>query len=325
MTWKGWAGIAAAVAAACCLPLLTTNAYVIHIGIFLLMYVNLASSLNIVLGLTGQPNFAHATFLGVGAYAAALASLRAGWPFWINLPLGGLVASALGLVIGLPTLRVRGHHLAIVTIGFAQIVRLIEINWDRVTRGPMGLPGIPTASLGSISFGKTEFYYFSLALTLVVLFTIYRLAGSRIGRALMSIRDDEMAAEALGVNTRYYKIYSFVVSTFWAGVSGALYAHYVTFVSPDSFTQADSTSILCMVVVGGAGTLLGPVIGAAVLVVAPEVLRSTSMYRYILVGAVMVVSIMAREGVFSHAFGRLVSALGRDASGGTARGVTRRG
>ncbi|MGE5541899.1 MAG: branched-chain amino acid ABC transporter permease, partial [Bacillota bacterium] len=224
----------------------------------------------------------------------------------INLPVAGIVAALFGLFIGLPTMRVKGHHLAIVTIGFAQIIRLLEVNWDKVTNGPMGIPGIPTATLGPRAFGKAEFYYFSLGFCVLVLFIINRLANSRIGRALKSIRDDEMAAEALGVDTRYFKIYSFVMSTFWAGLCGAIYAHYVTFVSPDSFTQADSTSILCMAVVGGLGTMFGPVIGAFVLSLAPEMLRFASGYRYILVGLVMVLSVMAREGVFSVALSSLL-------------------
>ncbi len=307
-----WAGVIAVVALMAALPLFTRNAYVIHIGIFTMMYVVLSSSLNIVLGFTGQPNFAHATFLGLGAYAAALAAVKAGWPFWVNLPLAGIVAAIFGLVIGLPTMRVKGHHLAIVTIGFAQIIRLLEVNWDRVTNGPMGIPAIPTATLGARAFGKVEFYYFSLCFCVVVLFVINRLANSRIGRALKSIRDDEMAAEALGVNTRYFKIYSFVMSTFWAGLCGGIYAHYVTFVSPDSFTQADSTSILCMAVVGGLGTLFGPVVGAFILSLAPEMLRFASSYRYILVGVIMVVSVMAREGVFSAAFYNLLKPFRRE-------------
>ncbi|NLI71081.1 MAG: branched-chain amino acid ABC transporter permease [Firmicutes bacterium] len=295
---KTWPALVVIVALAGLVPFFTKDQYIIHVGVFLFLYITLASSLNIIVGFTGQPNFAHATFFGVGAYAAALSVLRFQTPFLFNLILAGIASSLFGLVIGLPSLRLKGHYLAIVTIGFGQIIRLIEINWDSFTGGPMGLPGIPTATIGGYGFDRTTFYYFSLVLGIVVLAIIYRLMNSRIGRALMSIRDDEMAAEALGVNTRYYKIYSFVLSTFLAGLCGAVYAHYVSFVSPDTFTHDDSITFLCMVVLGGGGTFFGPILGAAVLTLAPELFRFASYYRYIIIGFVMVVAIMVREGVF---------------------------
>lgn len=295
---KMWPAILAIVVVIGLMPLVIKDQYIIHVGVFLFMYIALASSLNIIVGFTGQPNFAHATFFGVGAYTAALAALKLGTPFLFNLILAGVVSSLFGLVIGLPSLRLKGHYLAIVTIGFGQIIRLIEINWDRFTGGPMGLPGIPTAAIGGYSFDRNAFYYFSLLLAIVILGTIYKLTNSRIGRALMSIRDDEMASEALGVNTRYYKIYSFVLSTFLAGLCGAVYAHYVSFVSPDTFTHDDSITLICMVVLGGGGTFLGPILGATVLMLAPELFRFASYYRYIIIGLVMVVAIMVREGVF---------------------------
>lgn len=278
------------------IPLVVTNPYVIHMLFMVSMFSILSTSLNIAVGYTGLSNMSHATFFGIGAYAAALLATRANVPFYLTLILGGVVALFSGLLLGIPTLRLKGFYLALVTIGFGQIVRLVELNWVSVTNGPMGIPGIPTASIGGYEFTPVVFNYYALLVLLIEIEAIRRIADSRIGRALLAIKNDQIVANALGVNITYYKVLAFALSSFFAGMAGSIYAHYVTFVSPDSFTSADSVSALCMVILGGSGTLLGPVLGAVFLVVAPEFLRFADLYRMIFVGAAMVIGILVKEG-----------------------------
>ncbi|MGE5484710.1 MAG: branched-chain amino acid ABC transporter permease [Ignavibacteriales bacterium] len=278
------------------IPIVVKNSYVIHMLFMVSMFSILATSLNIAVGYTGLSNMSHATFFGIGAYAAALLATRADVPFYLTLVLGGIAAMGAGLLLGVPTLRLKGFYLALVTIGFGQIVRLVELNWVSLTNGPMGIPGIPTAALGGVEFSPLAFNYYALIILLIEIEAVRRIADSRIGRALLAIKNDQVVANALGVNTTRYKVLAFALSSFFAGMAGSIYAHYVTFVSPDSFTSADSISALCMVILGGSGTLLGPVIGAIFLVVSPEILRFAALYRMIFVGGAMVIGILVKEG-----------------------------
>ncbi|HHV79565.1 MAG TPA: branched-chain amino acid ABC transporter permease [Firmicutes bacterium] len=298
------------------LPAVVKDPYVIHMLFMVTMFSILAVSLNIAVGYTGLSNLSHATFFGIGAYVAALLSIKTGASFLITLLAGGLVALGFGLLLGLPTLRLKGFYLALVTIGFGQIIRLTELNWISLTNGPMGIPGIPTARLAGYEFTPVAFNYYALVILLLEIEAVRRISDSRIGRALMAIKNDEIVANALGVNITYYKVLAFALSSLFAGMAGSIYAHYVTFVSPDSFTMADSVSILCMVILGGSGTLLGPVIGAVALVVIPELLRFASLYRMIFVGAAMVIGILVREGglgqTIKEAIGRFGASLHRE-------------
>jgi branched-chain amino acid transport system permease protein len=259
------------------------------------IYAILASSLNIAVGITGLPNLSHATFFGIGAYVAAIGSLNFNLPFYVTLFIGGFIAMVFGVILGIPTLRLKGFYLALVTIGFGQVIRIVELNWMSVTNGPMGLPGISGAVIGSYELSPKAFIYYGFVILLIVSIITKRLLKSKIGRALMAIKNDEVVANALGVDVTKFKVFAFIISSFFAGMAGTVYAHYVTFVSPDSFTAADSTTVLCMVILGGMGTILGPVIGAIVLTIAPEALRFADLYRVVFIGMVMVVSIIFKE------------------------------
>ena len=258
---------------------------------FTLLYVMLALGLNIVVGYAGLLDLGYVAFYAVGAYLyALLASPHFGLhlPFWLVLPLGATVAATFGVLLGAPTLRLRGDYLAIVTLGFGEIIRIFLNNLNapvNVTNGPQGINLIDpirfgafslneTHSLGGLALGAVhQYYYLFLLLTLAVVFISLRLQDSRIGRAWVAIREDEVAAEAMGINTRNIKLLAFAMGATFGGVSGGLFAGFQGFVSPESFNLLESIMILCMVVLGGMGHIPGVVLGAFLLTVLPEALR----------------------------------------------------
>jgi branched-chain amino acid transport system permease protein len=258
---------------------------------FTLLYVILALGLNIVVGYAGLLDLGYIAFYAVGAYLyALLASPQFGLhlPFWLLLPLGALVAGMFGVVLGTPTLRLRGDYLAIVTLGFGEIIRIFMNNLNapiNITNGPQGITLIDPISVAGLSLGKTHefagitfasvhsYYYLFLALTLLVIFICIRLQDSRIGRAWAAIREDETAAEAMGINTRNVKLLAFAMGASFGGVSGGLFAGFQGFVSPESFNLLESIMILCMIVLGGMGNIAGVVLGAFLLTILPEALR----------------------------------------------------
>lgn len=294
------------------LPHVLPNQYWTHMYFMVMLWAMLASSLNIAVGYTDLANLSHAAFFGIGAYTAALLSLRAGVPFYLTLPAGGLFAGAFGVLLGLPSLRLKGMYLALATIGFGEIVRMVEINWDAVTRGPMGLPGIAGAEIFGNELSKIGYGYYALLLVAIEVLVIRNVVNSRIGRALRAIKNDEIAANSLGINTTYYKILAFVMASFFAGCAGSVYAHYFMFVSP-SFTMSDSFTMLSMVIVGGAGTLAGPLFGAALMAILPEVLRFADLYRMVIVGAIMITTVIIKEGDVRQRLAFLARKLGRPA------------
>jgi branched-chain amino acid transport system permease protein len=280
-------------------PLLVRDPYVLHIAIMSGLYVILTVSLNIVAGYLGLLHLGHAAFYGIGAYVAALLSLdvfREAWyGFWIALPAAGLAAFVSGVLLGFPTLRVRGDYLAIVTLGFGEIVRFVLINWETVTRGPIGIPGIPVPAVPGFAFaGKIAYYYMVLAFVLLTVVPIAAWRRGAIGRAWVAIRDNETAAAIMGVPTVSFKILGFAISAFYAGVAGALFAHYVTFINPMNFSGWESIAILTMLALGGRGTIVGAVVGAVVLTVVPELLRGLALYRQLAYGGLMVVLMIFR-------------------------------
>ena len=276
-------------------PLCTNSIYLTHMIFMCMMFGILASSLNIAVGLTGLSNLAHATFFGIGAYAAAILSTRFHVPFYLTFFAGAIVAAVFGAALGAPTLRLRGVFLSLATVGFGQIMRIVEVNWVSLTRGPSGITGIGAAKIGSYRFSKLAYIYYGLLILVFCMYLTKRIMRSKMGRALFSIKYDETCAQSLGVNVTRYKVAAYVLSAALAGVAGTIYAHYISFISPDSFTAADSTTILCMVILGGAGSLVGPVVGALILTIAPELFRFADLWRIIFVGIVMVVGIIAQE------------------------------
>jgi len=248
--------------------------YLLHILVIAGIYCILTLSLNLVVGYTGQAALGHAAFSCIGAYVSALLALKMGVSPWIGLILGASAAALLGFVIGFPSLRIKGDYLALATFGSGVIVYSIAKNWVGVTRGPMGLPGIPRFTIFGFELNSVWSYLILVIIcALITLFVIRRLVNSPFGRVLRSIREDEIAAEALGKHTAKYKLLAFIVGAFFAGVAGSLYAHYITFIDPSSFTVMESISILLMVIFGGMGSISGSFVGATVLVVFPEMLR----------------------------------------------------
>jgi branched-chain amino acid transport system permease protein len=202
----------------------------------------------------------------MGAYSYALLNTRFGLDFWSALPFSLGFSTAAGFLLAIPALRLRGDYLAIVTLGFGEIARLILNNWDSLTRGPNGISGIASPLIGSVSIGELSYYYyFVLLFVILTVFTTGRVYSSRIGRAWIAIREDEIASSAMGINTTMYKIYSFAFGAFWAGLAGTLFAAKMHFVSPESFTFMESVFILCMVILGGLGSIPGVILGGPAL------------------------------------------------------------
>ena len=259
---------------------------------FALLYVLLALGLNIVVGYAGLLDLGYVAFFAVGAYCYALLAspqFNLHWPLWVLLPLGALVAACFGVLLGTPTLRLRGDYLAIVTLGFGEIIRIFLNNLGapiNITNGPQGISGIDSLSVGSLNLGQTHvwgifefvpvvnaYYLFLIGVLLAIIFS-YRLQRSRIGRAWAAIREDEIAAASMGINTRNLKLLAFAMGASMGGLSGGLFAGFQGFVSPESFTLMESVMILCMVVLGGMGNIAGVVLGAVLLSVLPEALRA---------------------------------------------------
>lgn len=286
-------------AAALVFPLLVRSEYILNVAVLCGIYIILTSSLNITNGYTGLFSFGHAAFYGIGAYTAAILATRLGWSFTLTLPAAGLVAGLIGAALALITLRLSGIFLALVTIGFQEITFLVTLNWIGLTRGPMGIPGVPPPALGGFELrGNIGFYYLILALDVLTLFVLARVVTSRVGRAFVAIREDELAAQASGLPTFKLKVLAFVIATFFAGLAGAFFAHHARFVSADSFRLDETFVILTMLVVGGLGSFLGPIIGAVALVVLPEISRFLAEYRGVVYGLVLIAVILFRpEGV----------------------------
>lgn len=285
------------------LPMLVST-YQTNIMISALLYVMLGLGLNIVVGLSGQLVLGYVAFYAVGAYAYALLNADFGLGFWTVLPIGGALAAVFGILLGFPVLRLRGDYLAIVTLGFGEIVRLVLENWGSVTRGPSGIskiarPGLFGMEL-SVSEATTYIYYLILAAVIFTIFAVGRLKDSRIGRAWQALREDEIACEAMGIDLTTTKLTAFALGACWAGFAGVIFAAKTTFINPASFTFLESAMILAMVVLGGMGSTLGVVLGALVLILLPEYLRAFSEYRMLIFGAAMVLMMVFRpQGLVS--------------------------
>lgn len=252
--------------------------YFLHILIIAGIYIILTLSLNLIVGYTGLAALGHIAFACVGAYTSSLLALNYGISPWVGLILGACIASVLGLVIGFPSIRLKGDYLALATFGFGVIVYSVSKNWVSLTRGPMGLPGIPKFSIFGFEL-QAVWAYLLLVVVFVFItaFIINRIVDSPFGRVLKSIREDEVASLSIGKDVNRHKLIVFVVGAFFAGIAGSLYAHYITFIDPSSFTMMESIAVLLMVVFGGMGSIRGSFVGALILVIFPEMLRFLGM------------------------------------------------
>ena len=290
-----------------------SNRYWLDLAILIVTYTMLGFGLNIVVGLAGLLDLGYVAFYAVGAYSYALLAQYFGWSFWICLPLAGILASFAGILLGFPVLRLRCDYLAIVTLGFGEIIRLILLNWQDLTGGPNGISGIPRPSFFGLPFNSSEhgfaatfglsysathrtvfLYYVILALALLTNWVTLRLRRLPIGRAWEALREDEIACRALGINTTTTKLTAFAMGAMFGGFAGAFFATRQGFISPESFTFTESAFVLAIVVLGGMGSQLGVAVAATVMLGAFELLREFDQYRMLVFGAAMVAIMIYR-------------------------------
>lgn len=274
------------------------SSYQITIFSTALLYMILGLGLNIVVGLAGLLDLGYVAFYAAGAYTYGLLHLHFGLGFWLALPVGGLVGALFGLLVGLPVLRLRGDYLAIVTLAFGQIVRLVLENWTDLSRGPSGIANIPRPGLFGVELSLDHsiiyFYYLMIALVLVTIFVTNRLQDSRIGRAWQALREDEVACQAMGIDRTRLKLAAFGTGAALAGMAGVLFAARTTFINPASFTFLESVIILCIVILGGMGSVLGILAASLILILLPEYLRALADYRMLVFGASLVAMMLFR-------------------------------
>jgi branched-chain amino acid transport system permease protein len=289
------------------------NRYLLDLAILIVTYIMLGFGLNIVVGLAGLLDLGYVAFYAVGAYSYALLAQDFGLSFWACLPLAGILAAFAGLLLGFPVLRLRGDYLAIVTLGFGEIIRLVLLNWQNLTGGPNGIPGIPRPSFFGLPFtaGENGFaatfglqyspthrfvflYYLILALALVTNAVTLRLRRLPIGRAWEALREDEIACRALGINTTATKLAAFAMGAMFGGFAGAFFATRQGFISPESFTFTESALVLAIVVLGGMGSQLGVVLAATIMLGGFELFRQFDQYRMLVFGAAMVAIVIYR-------------------------------
>ncbi|MEJ1088694.1 branched-chain amino acid ABC transporter permease [Microbacterium sp. Mu-80] len=288
------------------LPFLDASRYTISIATSALIYVMLAMGLNVVVGYAGLLDLGYIAFFAVGAYVSGIFTTVLGWPMWAALPATVLACILAGIIIGAPTLRLRSDYLAIVTLGFGEIIRITANNLE-ITGGPSGIHGIPTWTFGGWSFAdgftifglhfpeRVVFYYFvAIVVVLVGVIGAGRLAKGKLGRAWKAVRDDEDAAEAMGINTYIAKITAYIIGAVWAGLAGQLMATHLSAISPNSFMFLYSALILMAVVLGGMGSTPGVIIGALFVSLAPELLRDFSEWRFLIFGVLLVVVMLFR-------------------------------
>lgn len=278
------------------IPYVIQNAYHLHVVITAYIFSIAVYGLNLILGYTGQLSLAHGAFMGIGAYASALLTMRAKVSFWLALPLAGFTASFLGFLIGLVSFRTKGHYFAIFTVCVGVIINLIIEKWDNLTGGVRGLIGIPEPDplfipwLGTVSFGSLSAqYYLSLAFLIITILVMRRLMGSLVGLTFIAVRDNELLAQSVGIDTKAVKLLSFAVATFFTGIAGALYSGYIRFIGPDISSPHLTFDMLSYLVVGGQGSLAGPFIGTLVVIGIAESLQFVQDYRLMIFGVVIIV------------------------------------
>ncbi len=258
----------------------TIDPYILQIMINICIAIILALGLNLITGLTGQLSLGHAAFMSIGAFTGGILTIKFGLPFCFDILAAGFFAALSGIIIGFPTLRLSGDYLAIATLGFAEIIKVVFLNLD-ITNRALGLSVPPPNSNIPL-----EVYVLIVAILTIVMMALIH--NSRFGRALKAIREDEIAAESMGINATGYKIAAFSVGAFFAGISGCLYAHFIAYINPSDFGFSKSIDILNMVVLGGLGSIPGTIIGSALLTTAPEFLGFMSRYRMLVYGAMLV-------------------------------------
>lgn len=289
--------------------------YILHLLIFIVFYTLLAQSLNLSAGLTGLISLAHAGFYGIGAYTTAILSQHFQLPFWINLPIAMLACLIASLVVSLIALRTVDDYFIICTLGIQVIIFSLMNNWMELTRGPLGISGIPSISLlGIVLDDKISFLLLSAFFMLVVWYTLKNLFNSAFGKTLLAISEDEIYAESIGKNVYQSKVISYAISAAIAAIPGALYAHYISYIDPTSFTITESIFVLSIVIIGGMGNLTGSFLASAFMILLPEILRFVGMpnnvaanVRQIIYGTILVLVMMSGKNGLEQFFAKMMS------------------
>lgn len=280
-------------------PMLYPNRYYLNVMIFTGINTIVATGLNLLFGYAGQISMGHATFLGIGAYCSAFFTVKLGWNPWLGFLIGVLITSLFSFLIGLPSLKLRGYYLAMATLAFGIIMETFFVELKSITGGPDGIGGIPVLSLFGFKF-QTDLRYYYLVWVIVACLTllVVNLVNSKAGRGMRALHESELAASVLGINTFRYKLAIFVFSAIYASIGGSLFAHYITHITPESFSVMYSILIVVMVVIGGMGRSWGPLLGAGIMTVLPETLRAFEVYYEIAYGLILVlIMIYFTDGV----------------------------
>lgn len=291
-------------------PLVCQGGYLLNVLVFVGIHTMLAVALNLLLGYAGQISLGHAGFFGLGAYLSGILTATYGLNPWLVMPCAALIVGILACLIGFPVLKLKGHYLAMATLGLGIIIYIVFNETVDYTGGPSGLSGIPNLSLAGVTFDSDlKNYYLIWSFTLAVILFSLNLAGSRVGRALRAVHDSEIAARVMGVNARLLKVQVFTLSAVICSLAGSLYAHTVTFVSPASFGFNFSVELLTMVVIGGLGSIYGSLLGAALLTLLPEFLRAAHDYDIIIYGALLMLMVMFMPGGLVRGIPELIRKL----------------
>ena len=275
------------------LPALLRNNYQLMVLNVAALNIMVVIGLNLLMGYAGQISLGHAAFFGLGAYLSAIFTATYGFPTWPTMILAMAITGLVAYIIGIPTLKLEGHYLVMATLGFNVIVYIVMIQLDEVTGGPSGFAGIPRLAIGSLVFDSDrKIYYLLGAGSLGVLLVSLNLIHSRVGRAMAALSHNEIAAKCAGIDTDMYKVKIFVISAVWASLAGSLYAHYITFISPGTFSFFYSIQVVTMVLVGGIGSLWGSLFGAVLLTLLPEVLHAVKEYSVLIYGLILMLVLL---------------------------------
>lgn len=281
------------------LPALLESSYHLRLANVIGIYLLLVLGLNFILGYAGQLSFAQVGFFGIGSYTTAILTADYGLSFWVGLVAAAITSGLSALLIGAPTLKLRGHYFAFGTFAFGEVVRLVAVNWDSLTHGASGLSGIPAPAIGGFQFDTdVSYYYLVVFFALVGVLVSVRIERSKIGRSLLAIRESELAAEAMGIRTRHAKQTAFTLSAVFAGVAGALYGPLNTVISPDVFSFDVSVVVLVSLLLGGSGIITGAVLGTILIVLLPEWLRFLDQYYMMIYGAgIVLLMVFLPQGI----------------------------
>ena len=274
-------------------PWVVTNSYYISVLVFVGIHSLLAMGLTVLLGYAGQISLCQAAFFGIGAYTSGILTVKFGVDPWLAMVIAMVLTGGISVLLGIPALKLRGHYLAMATLGFGEIINILLKEWVSLTGGPSGLTGIPRLSLAGISLNtEVKYYFFIWPIVLAVMVFLLHLVRSRVGRALQALNRSEQAAEVMGIPVSEYKTKTFLLSAILSSLAGSIYAHFITVISPESYSVVFSIMILVMVIVGGMGSLWGSVIGAFVMTILPEYLRIFEDWDIILYGVILLVILM---------------------------------